>query len=294
MTPAIDNQTLAPRLPRDRWQAWRKALRRGWSPELAVGTTLLLLILLVTIFAPLVAPYGATETIPGMALQEPSSAHLMGTDPIGRDVFSRTVFGGRVSLMVAVPAVVLAVVLGVLIGLPAGYFGGRFDSVAMRLLDIVFAFPAILLAITVVSIFGASVQVLSVTIGLIYAPRMARIVRGPTMAVTRYEYIEAARAIGGSHRRLILRHVLPNVASPLIVEVSLALGQVVLTETALSFLGLGVPPPRPTWGAMLAESRAFMNLAPWTVWAPGIAIILAVASFLLIGHGLRHLLLPRR
>lgn len=294
MTPAIDNQTLAPQLSRDRWQTWRKALRRGWSPELVIGTILLLTILLVTIFAPFVAPFEPTETIPGMALQEPSSSHLMGTDPIGRDVFSRTVFGGRVSLMVAVPAVALAVVLGVLIGLPAGYFGGRFDSVAMRLLDIVFAFPAILLAITVVSIFGASVAVLSVTIGLIYAPRMARIVRAPTMAVTRYEYIEAARAIGGSHRRLILRHVLPNVASPLIVEVSLALGQVVLTETALSFLGLGVPPPSPTWGAMLAESRAFMNLAPWTVWAPGIAIILAVASFLLIGHGLRHLLLPRR
>lgn len=286
---SIDRASVATR-KRSRLGRFRGRL----SPEMVIGTTLLAVVLIVTVFAPWVAPYGPNETIPGMALQKPSSEFLFGTDSIGRDVFSRVVYGGRVSLQVALPAVLLATLLGMLIGLPAGFFGGKLDTVAMRLLDMFFAFPAILLAITIVSIFGASLPVLSITIGIIYMPRMARIVRAPTMSVIRNEYVEAARAIGGSNSRLIWRHVLPNVMSPVIVEISIALGQVILTETALSFLGLGVPPPSPTWGSMLSESRAFMNLAPWTVWAPGTAIILAIASFLLIGHGLRHMLAPRR
>lgn len=270
------------------------SLRRGVSPELVIGGVLLVIVLVVTVFAPLIAPYGPSETIPGQPLQKPSSTFLFGTDSIGRDIFSRTLFGGRVSLQVALSAVTIATVMGLLIGLPAGFFGGKLDTVAMRILDILFAFPAILLAITIISIFGSSQVVLSLTIGVIYAPRMARIVRAPTMSIARSEYIEAARAIGGSDLRLIGRHVFPNAVSPVIVEASLALGQVILTETALSFLGLGVPPPEPTWGAMLSESRAFMNLAPWTVWAPGAAIIVAVATFLLLGHGLRRMLSPRR
>lgn len=269
-------------------------LRRGMSTEMVLGIILLTIVVLVTVFAPLVATYGPSETIPGQALQEPSSTFLFGTDSIGRDIFSRTIYGGRVSLQVASSAVALATVLGLLIGLPAGFFGGKLDTIAMRILDVLFAFPAILLAITIISIFGSSKIVLSVTIGVIYAPRMARIIRAPTMSIVRSEYVEAARAIGGSNLRLIVRHVFPNAISPVIVEASLALGQVILTETALSFLGLGVPPPQPTWGSMLSESRPFMNMAPWTVWAPGAAIIVAIASFLLLGHGLRRMLSPRR
>lgn len=268
-------------------------LRGRLSAELVVGGVLLAVIAIVTLAAGWIAPYGPSETIPGMALMDPSSEFLVGTDSIGRDVFSRVVYGGRVSLAVAIPAVALATALGLLIGLPSGYFGGKLDTFVMRVLDMFFAFPAILLAITVISIFGASLSVLSITIGVIYMPRMARIVRAPTMALVQREYIEAARSIGTSDVRILMRHVLPNISSPIIVEISLALGQVILTETALSFLGLGVPPPRPTWGAMLSESRAFMQMAPWTVLAPGAAIVAAVATFLLLGHGLRQLLSPR-
>lgn len=274
-------------------RGWMRETRTRLSAELVLGGVLLTVIVVVTLGAHWIAPYGPSETIPGMALLEPSDDFLMGTDSIGRDVFSRVVHGGRVSLAVAVPAVTLATALGLVIGLPAGYFGGKLDTVVMRVLDMFFAFPAILLAITVISIFGPSLSVLSITIGIIYMPRMARIVRAPTMGMVKREYIEAARSIGVSDLRILLRHVLPNISSPIIVEISLALGQVILTETALSFLGLGVPPPQPTWGAMLSESRAFMQMAPWTVLAPGAAIILAVATFLLLGHGLRQLLSPR-
>lgn len=270
-----------------------RGMRTRLSPELVLGGVFLVIIVVVTVGANWIAPYGPSETLPGMALMQPSRDFLAGTDSIGRDVFSRVAYGGRVSLAVAFPAVALATVLGIVIGLPAGYFGGKLDTVVMRVLDMFFAFPAILLAITVISIFGASLSVLSITIGVIYMPRMARIVRAPTMGLVQLEYIEAARSIGVSNLRILLRHVLPNISSPIIVEISLALGQVILTETALSFLGLGVPPPRPTWGAMLSESRAFMQMAPWTVFAPGAAIILAVATFLLLGHGLRQLLSPR-
>ena len=287
MSAAIEART---RLEVRRSQTWLHRLKPRLSAEFVLGASLLILIVAVTLGAPLVAPYGPNETIPGMALMEPSSDFLLGTDSIGRDVFSRVVYGGRVSLAVAIPAVTLATVLGLLIGLPSGYFGGKLDTVVMRILDVFFAFPAILLAITVISIFGPSLRVLSITIGVIYMPRMARIVRAPTMTIVQREFVEAARSVGVSNVRIILRHVLPNVASPVIVEISLALGQVILTETALSFLGLGVPPPSPTWGSMLSNSRAFMQLAPWTVLAPGAAIILAVAAFLLLGHGLRYLL----
>lgn len=270
------------------------ARHRGWfNIELTIGVVLFVAILFVVLFAPIVAPYSPVKTFPGLALTEPNSNHLFGTDSIGRDVFSRIVYGGRVSLAVAFPAVAIATLLGMIIGLPAGYFGGLFDTIVMRALDVIFAFPAILLAISVVSIFGASLEVLAITIGLLYMPRMARIVRAPTMSVIQREYVEAARSIGVTDLGILLKHVLPNIASPIIVEISLALGQVILTETALSFLGLGVPPPRPTWGAMLSESRAFMRLAPWTVLAPGVTIFLTVASFILIGTGLRRKLLPQ-
>nr|MBA2521343.1 ABC transporter permease [Chloroflexia bacterium] len=184
-------------------------------------------------------------------------------------------------------------VIGVGLGLVAGYFGGKADLVIMRLLDVLFAFPAILLAITIVTILGPSVRNLVITIGIIYLPRMARIARAPTLSIREREFVEAARSIGVSDFNILRRHILPNIASPVLVEVSLALGQVLLTETALSFLGLGPPPPDPSWGAMVSEGRAFMQLAPWTVLAPGAAIVVATGAFLLIGSGLRSALNPR-
>ena len=271
-----------------------RRLRRRLNPELLIGGTLLVAILVLTVAAPLLTSHEPNSTTPGASLLPPDTTFLLGTDAIGRDVFTRVIYGGRVSLAVAFPAVGLALLLGLLFGLPAGYVGGRVDQAIMRVLDVFFAFPAILLALAIVAILGPSIHNLIITIGVIYMPRMARIVRAPTLAIKEQEFIDAARALGVAHHRIVLRHVLPNVSSPVIVEIGLALGQVILTETALSFLGLGPPPPDPSWGAMLSESRQFMEFASWTVLAPGIAIVLATASFLLLGHGLRVALDPRQ
>lgn len=293
VAPAPGLARTAPRTPTI-GDARRGRARRRPNLELTAGAVLIALLVGATLLAPWLAWHGPNQSNPGMTLAPPGASFPLGTDSLGRDVLSRVLHGGQVSLRVAVPSVALALALGLLLGLPAGYLGGRTDQILMRLLDLLFAFPAILLAIVVVSILGPSLPNLVITIGLIYAPRMARVVRAPTMAVTSRDFVEAARALGATDARIVARHVLPNAASPVIVEVSLALGQVIITETALSFLGLGPPPPDPTWGAMLSENRAFMSFAPWTVLAPGFAIALAVAGFLMLGHGLRVMLDPRR
>lgn len=272
---------------------WRRT-RRRLNPQLALGLMLLLLILLVTIFAPLIAQHGPNTITTTGSLAPPQSGHLLGTDSISRDVFSRVIYGGRVSLSVAIPSVALALLLGLLLGVPAGYLGGKVDQTIMRVLDVFFAFPGVLLALVIVTILGPSVRNLVLTIGILYAPRMARIVRAPTMSTKSLDFVEAARSIGAHDLRIVLRHVLPNVSSPVIVDVSLALGQVILTETALSFLGMGPPPPAASWGSMLSQSRQFMEFASWTVLAPGVAIVITVSCFLLIGHGLRRMLDPRQ
>lgn len=264
------------------------------NPQLVLGLVLIAVILLATVFAGVISGQDPNTITTTGSLAPPQSGNLLGTDSIGRDVFSRVLYGGRVSLMIAVPSVALALFLGMIVGVPAGYLGGRVDSVIMRLLDVLFAFPGILLAMVIVTILGPSIRNLILTIGILYTARMARIIRAPILSIKNLEYVEAARAIGVSQPRIVSRHVVPNALSPVIVEVTLALGQVILTETALSFLGLGPPPPDPSWGAMLSQSRQFMEFASWTVLAPGCAIILTVASFLLLGHGLRRMLDPRR
>lgn len=272
---------------------WQRT-RRRMNPQLVLGLVLIVVILLATVFAGVISGQEPNTITTTGSLAPPQSGNLLGTDSIGRDVFSRVLYGGRVSLMIAVPSVALALLLGMIVGVPAGYLGGRVDSVIMRLLDVLFAFPGILLAMVIVTILGPSIRNLILTIGILYTARMARIIRAPILSIKNLEYVEAARAIGVSQPRIVSRHVVPNALSPVIVEVTLALGQVILTETALSFLGLGPPPPDPSWGAMLSQSRQFMEFASWTVLAPGFAIILTVASFLLLGHGLRRMLDPRR
>jgi len=272
---------------------WRR-MRRRMNVQLMLGLVLLVLILLVTIFAPLIADHEPNAITMTGSLAPPQSGHLLGTDSIGRDVFSRVLYGGRVSLMVAIPSVALALVLGLLLGIPAGYLGGKVDQTIMRVLDVFFAFPGVLLALVIVTILGPNIRNLILTIGILYAPRMARIVRAPTLSTKSLDFVEAARSIGANDLRIVLRHVLPNVSSPVIVDVSLALGQVILTETALSFLGMGPPPPAASWGSMLSQSRQFMEFASWTVLAPGVAIVITVSCFLLIGHGLRQMLDPRK
>lgn len=275
----------AVRLPRLR--LWRNL-------PLVGGLTLLGLLALLALCAPLVAWHSPNRTFPDVSLFPPSAYFPFGTDSVGRDVFSRVLHGGRVSLGIAVPTVTLAILLGLLIGVPAGYLGGRVDAAIMRVLDVFFAFPALLLAMLMVTVFGASVRNLVIAMGIIYAPRMARIVRAPVIAVKEREFVEAARAIGCRPWAIVSRHLLPNAFSPVVVEAGLALGQVILTETALSFLGLGPPPPDPTWGAMVSQSRQFMEFAPWAVLAPGFAIVATTSAFLLTGHGVRIALDPRQ
>ncbi|HYI15402.1 MAG TPA: ABC transporter permease [Thermomicrobiales bacterium] len=297
------SQVLSGQQPQDAQQAhgrlaerpsfWRRT-RRRMNTQLVLGLGLLALILIATIFAPLIAQHGPNTITETGSLAPPQAGHPFGTDSISRDVFSRVLYGGRVSLTVAIPSVALALLLGMLLGVPAGYLGGKVDQVIMRVLDVFFAFPGVLLALVIVTILGPNIRNLILTIGILYAPRMARIVRAPTLSTKSLDFVEAARSIGAHDLRIVLRHVIPNVSSPVIVDVSLALGQVILTETALSFLGMGPPPPAASWGSMLSQSRQFMEFASWTVMAPGIAIVITVSCFLLIGHGLRRMLDPRQ
>lgn len=257
------------------------------NPSLTAGAVLLSLVILAAVFAPMVAPYSPVDPT-GVRFEMPSAEHLLGTDYLGRDVLSRVIYGARVSLSVAFPSVALALLLGGLLGIVAGFFGGWVDEVVMRILDMFFAFPVILLAITIVAVFGSSIPTLIFTIGVVYTPRFARVSRAPVLAVKELEFVEAATSLGASRLRTLFTHVVPNSSSPVLVEVSLSLGRALFTEAALSFLGLGPPPPNPTWGSMIGSSRQYLEIAPWSVMGPGIAITVAVISFVLLGNGLRR------
>lgn len=263
-------------------------ITQGWL-LLGVGLAMLAAMLVLTIFAPLIAPYSPSATSPD-SLAPASAAHWLGTDSIGRDVLSRLIVGGRTTLLITVSAVLIALVAGLILGLAAGYLGGRTDEIIMRLLDVVFAFPVLLLAIAVVAALGPSVPNLILTIAIVYTPAMARVVRAPVLSVKQWDHVEAARSVGMSEMRLVLRHILPIVVSPILVATSLTLSQTIFTVTALSFLGLGPPPPDPNWGGMLSEARQFMELAPLTVVGPALAIVFATLTFIIIANGLREVL----
>lgn len=256
---------------------------------LALGLTMLGVMLLVTAFAPWLTPYDPAATSP-RPLSPMSSVNFLGTDMIGRDIFSRLIVGGRTTLFITFSAVLLALVFGLILGLTSGYLGGMVDEVLMRCLDVVFAFPTFLLAIAVVAALGPSIPNLIATIAIVYTPAMARVVRGPVLAIKRLDHVEAARSVGVSEFRLVTRHILPLAISPILVETSLTMAQTIFTVTALSFLGLGPPPPDPNWGGMLAEARQFMELSPITVIAPSAAIVFATLTFIILGNGLREYL----
>jgi peptide/nickel transport system permease protein len=226
-------------------------------------------------------------------LAPPGPGHPFGTDQFGRDVLSRLLYGARVSLAVSFASVALALAAGGTAGIVAGYYGRALDGIVMRIMDVVFAFPAVLLAIAIMAVAGTTPPVLIVAIALVYTPQFARVGRGSALQARGLEYVEAARAQGAGVARILARHVLPNISAPLIVQTSLSLSFAILTESALSFLGLGTQPPTPSWGNMLAESRRFMTTAPWTAVFPGAAISLLVLGFNLLGDGLRDLLDPR-
>lgn len=258
----------------------------------AIGLVVIFLVTLIAVFAPLVAPFDPTaQTF--KRLLEPSAVNLMGTDELGRDVFSRIVYGSRISLYVGIIAVSLALGLGATTGILAGYFGGWFDNTIMRLVDIMFAFPGLVLAIVIAGLLGPSITNAMIAIGIIYAPAYARVARGSVLSVKEELYMEAARLVGGRTPHIIIRHVLPNIMVPLIILTTLSMSTAILTEAALSFLGLGTQPPNPSWGMMLSTGRKYMEIAPWMTVFPGLAIMLAVLGFNFLGDGLRDALDPR-
>lgn len=266
--------------------------RAGWTGGhwmVALGLMMLVVMLGVTILGPHIAPYDPSATSPN-ALAPPGAQHWLGTDLIGRDILSRLIIGGRTTLFITAISVSLALAAGVVLGLLAGYLGGVVDQAVMRVLDVVFAFPVFLLAIAVVAALGPTIPNLIITIAIVYTPILARVVRGPVLSVKRWDHVEAARSVGVSEFRLVTRHVLPLVFSPILVETSLTLANTIFTVTALSFLGLGPPPPDPNWGGMLAEARMFMELAPMTVIAPAAAIVFATLTFIVLANGLRDVL----
>jgi peptide/nickel transport system permease protein len=274
---------------RGRGARLRRFIRR--NPTLFAGGVILSLIALVALVAPLIAGDPLTMQ-PAQRLRPPSEANWLGTDNLGRDVFSRTVYGARVSLFVGLSVGSFSVVVGLFIGLLAGYFR-RVDAVVMRLMDGLMAIPAILLAIALVALTRASVMTVIVAITIPEVPRVVRLVRSVVLSVREAPYVEAAIAGGTPVWKILLRHILPNTVPPLIVQATYICASAILIEAALSFLGAGTPPEIPTWGNMIAQSRLFLSRAPWTIFAPGIALAVVVLAVNLLGDGLRDRLDPR-
>ena len=270
-----------------------RALRAVWrTPVAIIGATLVGLVVAVALMAPVLAPFSPVAQI-AKPLLPPSGQHLLGTDEFGRDELSRLIWGARVSLYVGGLAVLIALALGATAGVLAGFFGGWVDDVTMRVMDVVLSLPALVLAIAITSVLGPTLTNAMLAIGIVYAPTFARVARGPTLTVVRVPYIEAARAIGASSVRTIIRHVIPNVAAPILVQTTVSFSTAILTEAALSFLGLGTQPPTASWGLMLSAARQYMLIHPWIAVLPGSAIAITVLGFNLLGDGLRDLLDPR-
>jgi peptide/nickel transport system permease protein len=290
--PAAPGAPITLRPARPRWRETLGLLAR--NPTSAVSALLLLGLVLVAIFDETLAPEGPNEVDVADRLQAPSSAHWFGTDDLGRDILSRVILGAGVSLRVGFLAVGIALLIGTTIGLLAGFYGRWIDDALMRVMDMLFAFPAVLLAIAVLAVRGTGWGNTALAIGIVYIPVFARVTRASVLGVREEVYVRASRSVGASDWRLLTRHVLPNAAPPIIVQTSISLAFAVLAEAALSFLGLGTQPPNPSWGLMLAEGRGFIDLAWWLAFFPGMAIFLTVLCFNLLGDGLRDVLDPKQ
>ena len=272
---------------------WARTARRFARNKLAVaGAAIIGVLLACAVLAPVVAPHDPTEMNPRQRLESPSGAFLLGTDEMGRDILSRLIFGARISLQVSALAVGIALVVGAALGLMAGFYPGLIDNAVMRLMDVIFAFPDILLAIAIMAVLGSSLRNVMLAIGIVYIPIFARTTRAMVLTVKEQPYVEAARAAGVPEARLLTRHILPNAAAPVLVQVTLLLGFAIVVEAALSFLGLGTQPPNPSWGIMLSDGRGFMEVAPWLAIFPGVTVFLAVISFNIVGDALREALDP--
>ena len=283
----LDRQVASAGLARD-------ALRRLWrNPGAAVGAVVLTGMILLAVFAPVVAPYDPIAQDTQAIRARPSADHLFGADTFGRDIFSRVLYGGRQSLPVGLVAVVIAAVAGVALGLVAGYYGRWVDGVIMRCVDLMLAFPGILLAMALVAILGTSLFNLMLAVGIASIPEYTRVVRGTVLSAREAEYVTAARVSGARDHTLMLRHILPNVLPPVIVLATLGIAGAIILGSTLSFLGLGIKPPEPEWGNMLSDGRSMMRHFWWVSFFPGLAIMVTVLAINLLGDGLRDALDPR-
>ncbi|HEX5259837.1 MAG TPA: ABC transporter permease [Gaiellales bacterium] len=271
------------------------ALRR--NPTLVAGGIVLGLIVIVAVFAPWLAPYPAdagNATHPFQVLAPPSSAHPFGTDLVGRDLLSRVMFGARISLRLVIEVLVIAGLIGIPLGLVAGYFGGRIDQVIMRITDVFLAFPALLLSLAIAFVLTPSVQNMTIAIAVTWWPWYTRLVRGEAASVTTRPYIESCRVLGVAPWRVLLRHVLPNSMTPVLVQMSLDAGGILLTAASISFLGLGAQDPTPEWGLMVSQGAQYFSTQWWFVTFAGVSILLTAMAFNMIGDGVRELLDPKR
>jgi peptide/nickel transport system permease protein len=268
--------------------------RRLIRNKLAVlGAILLLFLIAVALLAPWVATHNPSKMNIKERLQPPSSAHFFGTDGYGRDLFSRVVYGAAIALRVGFLSIAVAMSAGILLGLISGYYRGWIDAIIMRIMDAILSFPIILLAIGIMAVLGAGFANLMIALGLVYTPRFARLVRSSVLSIREKEYIEAARVTGCSDFSILFVHILPNCWAPVIIQATISFGYAILWEAALSFLGLGAPPPSPSWGSLLADGKEVLSRAPWMTYFPGMAIAMAVLALNLFGDGLRDVLDPR-
>jgi peptide/nickel transport system permease protein len=286
-TPAVRVPDVAERIRR------KSRFRREWrNPIGLIGAAIVIFTVMLAVLAPVISPYLPSQQGYGR-LTPPSARHWMGTDELGRDQLSRIIYGARVSLQVGAVSVVLALAVGMIVGIVSGFYRGWLDDWLMRCVDIVFAFPGLVLAIVIAGLLGPSRTNAMIAIGIVYAPAFARVIRGSVLSVMAESYVEAARVVGASDLRIMVRHLLPNITAPIIVLTTVYLSTAILSEASLSFLGLGTQPPEPSWGGMLNAARRFMELAPWLAIFPGGAIMLVVLGFNFLGDGLRDILDPR-
>jgi len=263
------------------------------SPMTVIGLIIVLIFVLVAIFAPYLAPYGGMERNWYQVLKPPSDQHYFGTDDMGGDVYSRIIWGSQISLYIGIGIVMSAIIVGAIVGSVSGYFGGIIDELMMRVTDIFLAFPALILAMVVCAALGRSIENVMIALAITWWPAYARIIRGQALAIREQKYIEAARAIGGSSPHIILRHLLPNSVSPIIIQASMDFGNVILTAAALSFIGYGAQPGAAEWGRMVSDGSQFMMSSPWIVTFTGLAILIVCLGFNLLGDGLRDIIDPK-
>ncbi|MGQ0568662.1 MAG: nickel transporter permease [Armatimonadota bacterium] len=282
----------------DRTRAQRSRVALVWrqfrrNRAAVVGGCVVIVLALMALFAHALAPYDPILVLPDQRLQPPSGAHPFGTDELGRDVLSRAIFGARISMTVGLISVTVALVIGVTLGLVSGYLGGWADNVIMRVIDVLLAFPGILLAIVIAGALGPGLRNVMIAVGIFSMPSYARVVRASTLSVKEQDYIEALRALGASDPRIVFRHILTNVFAPIIVLATLGIATAILSAAGLSFVGLGAQPPTPEWGAMLSQARPYLRNEWWMATFPGLAIMITVLAVNLLGDGLRDALDPR-